>query len=105
MRTASLSNLAPFSKCSSLSWSMLITRWSMMLISRLASRVSRLSPVDLPEYDVHRADDRDHIGDHVAPGDLVHRREVREARRAHLQPPRLLCALRHEEHAELALRR
>src|SRR5258708_8540237 len=104
MRTASLSNLAPFSKCSSLSWSMLITRWSMMLISRLAARVSRLSPVDLPEYDVHRADDRDRFGDHAAPGDLVHRSEVREARRADLQPPRLVGAVGHEEDAELALR-
>ena len=39
------------------------------------------SPVDLPEDDVLRADDRHRVGEHVAARHLVERGEVREARR------------------------
>ena len=42
--------------------------------------VDRRSPVDLPEHDVLRADDRDHVGDHVAARHLVQRGEVHEVR-------------------------
>ena len=42
-------------------------------------------PVDLAEHDVERADHSDDVGQHVAFHDLVHRRQVREARRANLQ--------------------
>src|ERR1019366_1439805 len=62
------------------------------------------SSIDLPEYDVHRADDGDGIGDHVAARHLVERREVRKAGRADLQPIRLVCAVAHDVDAELALR-
>ena len=65
---------------------------------------SARSSVDLSEHDVLRADDRDHVGDHVAARHLVERREVREARRADLEAVRLVGAVGDEVDAELALR-
>src|SRR5437868_13019734 len=103
MRAPSLTNF-PRSMCSSSSWSILTTRLSISLISPASSLQPPASPVDLPEHDVHRPDDRDHVGDHVALGHLVHGGEVREARRADLQAPRLVRAVAHEEDPELALR-
>src|SRR5579862_464749 len=97
MRTESLSNFPPTAeKCSSLSSSMLITRLSIILI--------RASAIDLTKHDVHRADDGDHVGDHVPLGHLVHGGEVREARGADLHAPRLVRPVAHEEDAELAFR-
>jgi hypothetical protein len=45
----------------------------------------RVSSVDFAEHDVHGADDRHGVGDHVAARHLVQRGQVREARRADLQ--------------------
>ena len=45
----------------------------------------RRSSVDLAEHDVLRADHGDDVGQHVADDHLVQRREMREARRAHLR--------------------
>src|SRR5688572_24213371 len=63
------------------------------------------SSVYFAEHDVLRADDGDRVRDHVAPGHLVERREVREARRADLQAVGLVGAVGHQVDAELALRR
>src|SRR3954447_15209780 len=65
---------------------------------------ARRSSVDLSKDDVHRADHRDRVGDHVATRHLVEGREVREARRADLQAVRLVGAVAHDVDAELALR-
>src|SRR5436190_16630058 len=100
MRTDSPANLSPFSKRSSLSWSMLTTFVS---ITRAMLSPS-MSSINFPEHDIHRADDRDHVGDHVALGHLVHGRQVREARRADLHAPRLVGAVGDQVDAELALR-
>ena len=69
-----------------------------------AVTVESRSPVDLSEHDVLGADHGDHVGQHVARDHLVQRREVREARRAALQPIRLVGAVGDEVDAELALR-
>src|SRR5258706_3176287 len=142
MRTASLSNLSPFSKCSSFNWSMLMTLESITLIgpprlrphwpirplrcpqrgpsalrggvasrdpaackanSRLGAALQR-SSVDIPEDDVLRADDRDHVRDHVSARHLVQRGQVCEVGRAQLQPVRFVGAVRNDVDAELALR-
>src|SRR5947207_3665020 len=106
-RTASHSNLSPFAKCSSFNSSMLMTLESITLIgsphnSHLGAAL-RCSSVDLPEYDVLSADDRDDVGDHVTARHLVERREVRESGGAELQPIRLVRAVRDDVDAEFAL--
>src|SRR5260370_6188455 len=126
MRTASHSNLSPFSKCSSFNSSMLMTRESITLIgpprlrphwpmrprrcpqkrgrhSRLGT-ARRRSSVYLPEDDVLRADDRDDVGDHVSARHLVERRKVGEARCAQLEAVGLVGAVPDMVGAELALR-
>src|SRR3990170_6583015 len=54
-------------------------------LSAFASKTHSL-PVNLAEHDVLRADDRHHVGDHVAADHLVQRREVGESRGADLEP-------------------
>src|SRR6185312_9612544 len=71
----------------------------------LAERVIARLPVYFPENDIHRPDNGDRVGDHVALRHLVHRGEVRKARRADLQAIRLVRAVRDEIDAELALGR
>src|SRR5438094_5471205 len=118
-RTASHSNWSPFAKCSSFNSSMLTTLESITLIGPPRLRLSplrcpqkrgrtralarRRSSVDFPEDDVLGADDRDHVGDHVAARHLIERREVRESRGTELQPIRLVRAVRDDVDAELAL--
>ena len=46
-------------------------------------------PVDLPEHDAERADDRPNVGQHVPVRQHVHGLEVGEGRRADLAPPGL----------------
>src|SRR5438445_8589542 len=58
------------------------------------------SPVDLPEHDVERSDDRDGVCDHVAARHLVERREVDEPRRAQLDPIRLVRSVGDDIDAE-----
>src|SRR5439155_6887841 len=124
-RTASHSNLSPFTKCSSFNSSMLMTLESITLIrgpARLRPHwpiqplrypqnrgtnwplgaARRRSSVDLPEDNILRADDRDDVGDHVAARHLVERREVRESGGAELQPIRLVRAVRDDVDAEFA---
>src|SRR6185312_13451094 len=45
----------------------------------LAERVIARLPVYFPEHDIHRPDNGDRVGDHVALRHLVHRGEVRKA--------------------------
>ena len=54
------------------------------------------SAVDLAEHDVVRADHRDHVRQHVALDDLVHRRQVRKTRRAQVHAERLVGAIGHQ---------
>src|SRR5512147_512498 len=62
------------------------------------------SPVDVPEYDVDRADDGDRVGEHVPLGQLVHGREVAERGRAQLHAVGLVGPVGDEVDAELPLR-
>src|SRR5512139_1884930 len=62
------------------------------------------SPVDFAEHDVHGADQRHRVGDHVAARHLVERGQVGKARRADLQAVRLVGAVADQVDAELALR-
>src|SRR5215204_4320020 len=61
-------------------------------------------PIYLPEHDVERADDGDHVGDEVADAHLPQRLEVDEARRADADAVRAARAVRDEVTADLALR-
>src|SRR5579875_154498 len=63
------------------------------------------SPIDLPEDDILRADDRHHVCDHMAAHHLVERGEMRESGRARLQAIGLVRTVGDEIDAELALRR
>src|ERR1039457_1684056 len=60
------------------------------------------SSIDLPEHDVHRADDGDGVGDHVPARHLVERRKMNKARRPDLQAIRLVGAVAHDVDAKLA---
>ena len=64
-----------------------------------------ISPVDLPEHDVERAEDGRDVGQHVPAAHEVHGLEMREARRADLAAVRLVGAVGDEIDAELALGR
>src|SRR4051812_10676656 len=64
---------------------------------------SMFLPVDLAKDDVLGPYDGHHVGQHVAFGHLVQRRQVREARRAYLQPVGLVGAVGHRIDAELTL--
>src|SRR5947209_4882128 len=61
--------------------------------------------VDLPENDVERADDRNHVGEHVAAAHGVDGFEEIEARSANLAAIGLVGAVGDEVDAELAFRR
>ena len=54
---------------------------------------ARRSSVDLAENDIHRADNRDRVGNHMAARHLVHRRQMREARGADFQAVGLVRAV------------
>src|SRR6185437_10003606 len=69
------------------------------------SNGSPCSTIDFPEDNVLRADDRDHIGQHVAGAHLLERRQVRETRRAALPPVRLVGTIGDEVDAKLPLGR
>src|SRR5919112_6131956 len=58
----------------------------------------------LPEHDVQRADDGDHVGDEVADAHLPQRLEVDEARRPDADAVRAARAVRDEVAADFALR-
>jgi len=57
-----------------------------VLIFRIACRFlfAAVAPsaIDLAEHDIHRADDGDHVRNHVSAGDVIHRSEVGKTRRA-----------------------
>src|SRR5688572_16488179 len=65
--------------------------------------IRSFSPVDFAEHDVHRADHRDSVGDHVAARHFVEGGKVREAGGPDLQAVRLVGAVAHQIDAELAL--
>src|SRR6478609_9100083 len=66
--------------------------------------IRSFSPVDLAEHDVHRADHRDSVGDHVTARHFVKGGEVRKTGCTDLQAVRLVGAVTHQIDAELALR-
>src|SRR5687768_15013738 len=77
---------------------------SSMSLRALSERIVTFAlPVDASEHDVLRADDRDHVGDHVSARHLVQRGKVHEVGRAQLDPVRLVGAIRNDIDAELAL--
>src|SRR5258706_2911205 len=103
----------PFSSCATINapitadcfWSAGYFCISLSISSNaLAERVIARLPVHVPEHDVDGADDRHRIGQHVAFGHFVHRREVGEPRRAQLHAVGLVDPVRDEIDAEIALR-
>src|SRR5665811_143101 len=70
-----------------------------------AGRDGARSSVDLPEYDVERAHDAGHVGQHVTAAHEIHRAQMREAGRADLAFVRFVGAVGDQEDAELALGR
>src|SRR5690349_13074096 len=86
-----------------------ISRSKRALVCSLSLGAVRLSSVpeglavDLAEHDVHRADDGDGVGQHVAAGHLVEGRQVRETGGADLQAVGLVGAVAGQVDAELAL--
>src|SRR5215831_5012012 len=75
--------------------------------SMLASAAARplASPVDFPEHNIERAEDRRDVGQHVPTAQEIHRLEVRERRRANLAFVRPVGAVGHEIDPELTLGR
>src|SRR5689334_4846182 len=63
------------------------------------------SPIDLSEHDVERAEDGGDVGEQMALADVVHRLQMRKARRADLALVGLVGAVGDKVDAELALRR
>src|SRR5690606_32792714 len=63
------------------------------------------STIDFAEDDVVGADHRHDVGEHVPLDELVHRRQVREARGAQVHAEGLVGAVAHQVAAELALGR
>src|SRR5262249_20622837 len=61
------------------------------------------SPVDLSEHDVERAEDGGDVGEQMAFADVVHRLQMRKARRADLALVRLVGAVGDEIDAKLTL--
>src|ERR1700719_2156501 len=61
------------------------------------------SSVDLAEYDVHRADDRHDIGEHMAPAHEIGRLQKGKARRSYLAAIGPVGAVRNQIHPKLAL--
>src|SRR3954463_5576651 len=66
--------------------------------------IDHLLTVYLPEHDVERADDCDHVGDEVADAHLPERLKVYEARRTDAHAIRAARAVAHQITAYLALR-
>src|SRR5207244_6757731 len=58
------------------------------------------SPIDLSEHDVERAQDRRDVGEQMATADVIHRLQMRKARRADLAFVRLVGAVRDQVDAE-----
>src|SRR5262245_26250671 len=79
--------------------------WQSPIALPRLSFASPRSSVDLPEHDVERAEDGGDVREHVAPAEEIHRREMREARRADLALVRLVGAVGDQIDAELALGR
>src|SRR5512146_405001 len=75
-----------------------------IFFSASGESISASSPVDIAENDVHGADDRHRVGQHVAGRHLVHRGEVAVGGRAQLHAIGLVGPVGDEIHAELALR-
>src|SRR5687768_8322891 len=69
-----------------------------------SSLITHHLAVYLPEHDVERADDGDHVGDEVAEAHLPQRLQVDEARRPDADAVRAARAVRDEVAAYLALR-
>src|SRR5207244_11078176 len=73
-----------------------------------AARIGRYqtacSSIDLAEHDVHRADDRDNIGEHMAAAHEICRLQKSKTRRSDLATVRPIGAIGNEVDAELALR-
>src|SRR3569832_470597 len=61
------------------------------------------SSVDFSKYDVLRADDRHHVGEHMAATHFIQRCNMGVTGRAYLHAKRLVGAVGNEIHAELAL--
>src|SRR6056297_1065728 len=70
-----------------------------------ANGISARSTVDLAEDDVDGAQDRGHVRELVAHGQVIHRLKMREARRAELRAVGPVRAVGPEVDAELALGR
>src|SRR5579862_5448239 len=113
--TSSMVSVAsqPFSSCATMSapitadcfWSAGYFRTSLFISSKdLAERGIAHLPIDFSQDNIHGADDRHRLRDHVPPGHLVHRRQVREPRRADLEAVGLVGAVGHEIDAEFPLR-
>ena len=64
-----------------------------------------MSPVDFPEHNIERAEDRRDVGQHVATAQEIHRLEVRERRRANFAFVRPVGAVGHQIDPELTLGR
>src|SRR5262249_22680038 len=64
-----------------------------------------LSPVDFPQHNIERAEDRRDVGQHVPTAQEIHRLEVRERRRANLSFVRPVGAVGHQIDPELTLGR
>src|ERR1700675_2730256 len=74
-----------------------------ILASASGLNMGNPSSIDLAENDVLGADDGDHVCDHMALRHLVDGGQMRETRRADLQPVRLVGTVGHDIDAELAL--
>src|SRR5574341_98301 len=102
----------PFSSCAMMSalitadcfWSggYLATSRSIFRSESVVSMANE-SAVHVPEHDIERADNCDRVGEHVALGELVHRREVAERGRAQLHAVGLVRAVGDEIDGKFAL--